>query len=111
MRIRAVILCALASLLLAPAQGQQVADRAVDTAVRNPMFQPDAGPLIAIDSGHHNFHTAQGRYQPFADLLRHDGFKLADQPGEFTASSQGEARLLVIANALSAPSAANWNAP
>jgi hypothetical protein len=104
------ILFVLAAAMLAPAHAQQAADNSVDTSVQNPMFPAGAGPVVAIDSGHHNFHTAQGRYAPFASLLKSDGLKVVDLAGGFSAPALGETRLLVIANALSEASSKDWTA-
>ena len=30
-----------------------------------------------VYGGHHNFHTADGRYLPFAELLRRDGYRVS----------------------------------
>lgn len=91
--------------------GQQLADDRADIAVRNPEFQRNAGPTVAIDAGHHNYHTAGGRYRPFANLLRNDGLKVSDFSGTFSARALRETRLLVVANALpvSAPAIRDWN--
>ena len=38
-------------------------------------------PRVAIDEAHQNFHTADGRYKPFADLMTNDGFLVSAQHG------------------------------
>jgi hypothetical protein len=30
---------------------------------------------VMFDEAHHNFHTSDGRYKPFVDLLLNDGYK------------------------------------
>jgi hypothetical protein len=57
--------------------------------------------VVLIDEAHNNFHTADGRYKPFADLLRRDGYRVTGSKAEFTRESLKDARILVIANALS----------
>lgn len=48
----------------------------------DPYFQPHLEapaysiPTVAIDTTHHNFHQAEGRYRPFADLLTADGYRV-----------------------------------
>jgi hypothetical protein len=46
--------------LAAFAQSQQ-ADPNFDAAVRSPAYRGGAGPVVAIDEAHFNFHTADGR--------------------------------------------------
>lgn len=89
-------------LLLMPANltAQQVPDTTFRPAVDGPAFPAGTGPRVLIDEGHHNFHRVDGRYGPFAGLLRRDGFRVGAHRGAFTAASLREADILVIANAL-----------
>jgi hypothetical protein len=57
---------------------------------------------VLIDEAHSNLDTAWGRYRPFADLLRNDGYKVAVNRRQFTEQAFEGARVLVIADALSA---------
>ena len=59
-------------LLTAPgiAPAQQVADLKYKPPLPRPAYQAGKGPRVAIDEAHHNFHTAEGRNKPFAELLR-----------------------------------------
>ena len=68
--------------------------------VARPSFARDAGPLVAVDSGHFNYHTIDGLYGPFAALLRNDGFRVVDSRTPFTADSLATINVLVISNAL-----------
>ena len=45
------------------ASGQQVADPSFDVKVAQPANKP---ARVLLDEAHYNFHTAAGRYQPFA---------------------------------------------
>jgi hypothetical protein len=70
------------------------------------VFQPAiAGrqpkPLVLIDEAHSNLDTAWGRYRPFADLLRNDGYKVAVNRRKFTWQALEGTRVLVVADALS----------
>ena len=56
--------------------GQQLADLDFRPAIAKPEYQLEKGPLVRIDEGHHNFHTAEGRYKPFATFLRRDSFSV-----------------------------------
>lgn len=85
---------------LAPrANGPQVADTAFHPAVPHPAFPAGRGPVVLIDEAHANFHTADGRYAPFARLLRRDGFVVEASRETFSAASLAHARILVVANA------------
>ena len=66
---------------------------------------------MAIDEGHNNFHTADGRYLHFARLLRADGYVVKGYIGEFRKSQLKNVRLLVIANALNKINVQNWYLP
>lgn len=61
----------------APAYAQQGPDMAfADTvSVARPAF-PDSGahPRVLVDEAHHNAHTMETGYAPFAALLRADGY-------------------------------------
>jgi hypothetical protein len=50
-----------------PANPGQVADPNFDASVNKPAYKRN-GPRVLFDEAHNNFHTATGRYKPFADL-------------------------------------------
>lgn len=56
-------------------------------------------PRVVIDQAHHNFHTMDGRYRPFAELLGSDGYEVVPGNVEFDASEFSSVSVLVIANA------------
>jgi hypothetical protein len=66
-----------------------------------------------IDGGHHNFHTAEGRYWAFAELLRTDGYRVNGTEERLGPDVLNEADLLVIANALAEENAegGDWVLP
>ena len=82
------------------AQELQPADSVFDAAVARPAFAREKGPIVAIDEAHANFHTMSGRYRPFAELLRNDGFRVRANQAAFSASTLADVQVLVIANAL-----------
>lgn len=96
-------LCAILILLITftPLFAQQVADLNYKPQVDRPAYAKGEGPMVLIDEAHNNFHTADGRYKPFADLLRRDGYRVIGSRAKFTRDSLKNARILVIANALS----------
>lgn len=92
-------------------QSQQLADTAFHPPIERPAYRAGTGPLILIDEAHRNFHTADGRYAPFADLVRRDGYRVEPLREPFSASSLGSAAVLVIANAIGEPNVGRWVRP
>jgi hypothetical protein len=88
-------------LLAFVALGQQLPDPEFDTRVENPAYER-SGPRVLFDEAHHNFHTADGRYKPFVDLLVQDGYQVIRNRKPFTKASLDSFKVLVIANALGA---------
>lgn len=99
-----VLTSALLALAL-PASAQQVAIADYDPKVSQPAFTAE-GPVVAIDGAHRNFHTIDGRYAPFAALLRADGYRPLALTEAVTAESVRAVRIVVIANARGPISAA-----
>jgi len=85
-----------------PVPAQQVPDTTFDTRIERPAWPAGEGPRLALDEAHFNFHTLEGRYRPFGDLARADGFRVAAGTARFTRASLDACDLLVIANALGA---------
>jgi hypothetical protein len=92
----------LAPLWLAPLAAQQVSDPDFEASVENPAYTRP-GPTVAIDEAHGNFHTADGRYKPFADLLRSDGYEVLPFTSTFDLRSLEGIDVLVISNARNLP--------
>jgi hypothetical protein len=82
-----------------PAAAQQGADPDFKSAVEVPAYRQNH-PLVVIDEAHSNFHTAGGRYKPFADLLTSDGYNVRPGTKKFTPEMLAGVRVLVISNAL-----------
>jgi hypothetical protein len=78
---------------------QQVADPNFDAKVATPAFTR-VRPKILFDEAHHNFHTTTGRYKPFAELARNDGFDVTPNLERFSRALLQTFEVLVIANAL-----------
>ena len=86
---------------LAPrATGPQVSDTSFSPRVSKPTFDIGEGPTVHLDEAHHNYHTLEGRYASFADVLRKDGFLVSPLREKFTAEVLADVDILVIANAL-----------
>ncbi|GEM_PF-442532 len=87
---------------------EQVADTAFRPPIDNPAYPLWKGPVVLIDEAHFNFHTATGRYLPFATLLRRDGYLVMASAARFTAESLRPAKVLVISNALNEKNQNDW---
>ena len=90
---------------------QQIADTSFNPVIAKPEYAYGNGPTVAVDEGHNNFHTVDGRYLPFARLLNADGYVVTGYKGEFTESQLRKVRILVIANALNKINIQNWYVP
>ena len=102
-----IVLLAATSIALA----QQVPDLAYKPPLPRPAYESGNGPRVAIDEAHHNFHTANGRYKPFADLLRRDGYRVDGLGKPLLSDSLEGADVLVIANALNERNVEDWSLP
>ena len=109
--------CVLALLLhhAVPAGAQtQASDPDFDASVENPAYPAD-GPVVVVDEAHTNFHTATGRYRPFAELLRNDGYTVVAGTTAFDRETLDGVDVLVISNALppsgSAPGTSAFTEP
>ena len=87
--------------LASVAVAQQAPDLEFNTSVENPAYKRE-GPRVLFDEAHHNFHTADGRYKPFVDLLSNDGYRVVRSRQPFSKTTLASAKVLVIANALGA---------
>jgi hypothetical protein len=90
---------------------QQVADLKYKPPVPRPAYGSGKGPRVAIDEAHHNYHTADGRYKPFAELLRRDGYRVDGFRKPFSSASLAGLDVLVIANPLHESNAKDWSLP
>src|SRR4030095_7428814 len=80
---------------------QQLADPDFKIHVEHPAYSKNY-PRVMFDEAHNNFHTARGRYKPFADLISSDGYNIVSNLKEFNKSSLSIFKILVIVNALGA---------
>ena len=112
--LRAIALI-LFPVLAGSVQGQQLAALDFEPTVGAPAYPRGGGPIVLVDEGHHNFHTIgptidyssanrqvtiPGRYGPFAELLRRDGYVVKSLRSPFHPAALADAQVLVIANAL-----------
>ena len=82
------------------AHAQQIADPEYVPRISRPSYQ-GAGPMVAIDAGHRNFHTLDGRYAPLGALLRADGYRVETFHEFATSNTLKNVNILIIANARS----------
>lgn len=110
--MRIAVISVLALAFAGAAWAQQEPDPQADLSVAHPAFAQGHGPRVVIDGGHNNFHTVDGRYAPFAQLLRNNGMVVDGSTAPFTDESLRGVRVLVIANALAAVNAPDhWELP
>src|SRR6201988_5511160 len=101
---RAVIFCLLLSVLSVSSVAvlaQQLPDPEFNTSVENSAYKKE-GPRVMFDEAHHNFHTTEGRYKPFVDLLMNDGYRVIRNRQSCSKTRLDSFKILVIANALGA---------
>jgi hypothetical protein len=99
--MKLLTICGLLLVLATGGLAQQLPDPEFNTSVENPAYSRN-GPRVLFDEAHHNFHTADGRYKPFVDLLMNDGYQVIRNRKPFTKQALDSFKVLVIANALGA---------
>lgn len=77
----------------------QVPDKDFNPDVRHPAYDFGTGPVVCLDEGHHNFHTLDGGFWAFGELLRRDGYVVESIRARFDETLLGHCAILVIANA------------
>jgi uncharacterized protein (DUF2249 family) len=90
---------------------QQVGDDYYKPELKYKTYDSGQGPIIYIDEGHHNFHTKEGRYKAFSNLLERDGYRVRSFTGPFTTSRLESGNIMVISNALNVINLENWYLP
>jgi hypothetical protein len=106
-RLTVIVLLAATRISLA----QQGPDLNYKPPIARPAYESGKGPRIVIDEAHHNFHTAEGRYKPFAELLRRDGYRVGALRQPSSAESLKDADVVVISNALHERTVKDWSLP
>ncbi len=91
---------------------QQISDTSFHYSIKQVAYPQGKGPLILIDEAHHNFHTVNGRYLAFAQLMRQDGYQVSGLTASITSPELlKRCKILVIANALHTSNKENWVLP
>ncbi|MFT4204212.1 MAG: DUF4350 domain-containing protein [Chitinophagaceae bacterium] len=106
-----LIICLLATGLRS--HGQQISDTSFTPQISRPAYPTGKGAVIAIDEGHHNFHTLDGRYLTLAKLLRQDGYIVRKYEGLLDKDKLKQVDILIISNSLNERNAIgnNWSLP
>ncbi|HKQ15727.1 MAG TPA: hypothetical protein VJT80_19980 [Steroidobacteraceae bacterium] len=107
-------LTAIALFLLGGCAGHPVTQQQADDwhpNVTAPQFAPGSGPRVLVDAAHGNFHTIDGRFAPFGELLRADGYRVASASQPVTPELLATADVFVIANAVKGGEKAEWVLP
>lgn len=90
---------------------QQIADTTYNPEIKNPAYGLGKGPVVFIDEGHNNFHTKNGRYKAFSNLLERDGYIVKEYKSEFNEKELAKGKIIVISNALNEINVENWFLP
>jgi len=97
-----------------PLAAQQPADPEFRFANVNPAYAAGQGPRVCMDVAHNNFQSAErnpGAYNPFAELLRGDGYRVAETAQKFLPEMLKECDVLVIADATGDDNLRDWAFP
>jgi hypothetical protein len=89
----------------------QTADDVWSPTVSSPEFPQGDGPVVLVDAAHGNFHTIDGRYATFAELLELDGYRTQSAISEVTPKLLDQASVFVISNAVYGGDDAEWTLP
>lgn len=81
------------------AVAQQVPDRDYRPPVASPAYETGKGPVVCVDEAHFNFHTLEGRFWSFGELLRRDGYRTQPNKEKFSGAALAPCAVLVISNA------------
>jgi hypothetical protein len=107
-------LTAIAVLLLSGCAGHPITQQRADDwhpNVSSPQFAAGSGPRVLVDAAHGNFHTIEGRFAPFGELLRADGYRVTSAGQPITPELLATADVFVIANAVKGGESAEWILP
>lgn len=89
----------------------QTIDLNYNPVIIKPAYEKEAGPKVYIDEGHNNYHTMNGMYKPFADLLINDGYRVEPIKKRFSKDSLSQVDILVIVNAIHKDNIDSWSLP
>jgi hypothetical protein len=90
---------------------QQLGDSSFKPKNTTRTFSQTESPLVLLDEAHNNFHTMDGRYRPFVNILKSDGYLVKKNKELFTKEKLAHADILIISNALGVQNVKNWSLP
>lgn len=79
--------------------------------VAHPEFPSGQGPVVLVDAAHGNWHTIDGRFHTFAELLKKDGYRVRSSDGKITSELLAQADVFVISNAVKGGEESVWVLP
>ena len=80
-------------------------------SVATPEFQFGRGPAVLVDAAHGNWHTIEGRFAAFAELLRKDGYRVASATERISREALQDIDVFVMANAVKGGEDSVWTLP
>ena len=89
----------------------QTSDDQWSPGVSSPEYPQGGGPVVLVDAAHGNFHTIDGRFAAFAELLELDGYRVESGDAAVTAKVLNQASVYVISNAVYGGDSAEWKLP
>lgn len=90
---------------------QQGADTSYSYKIISPVYKSNKGSIIAMDEGHNNIHTANGKYSPLKKLLECDGYRVMGSADTLTKESLAKCKIFITANPLHIINAKRWIVP
>jgi hypothetical protein len=84
--------------VIAHSQVEVLVDTHFDASVARPHYLK-SHPVVLFDEAHSNYHTAAGRYEPLARLLRNDGYTVVPGKSAFLRKMLRGVSVLLVANA------------
>jgi len=90
---------------------QQNSDLDYKPEIAKPAYELGKGPQIGVDAAHNNYHTADQRYKPFAELLRRDGYQVDGVKEKIASGTLDDISVFVIANPVNDLNVRDWSLP
>jgi len=91
---------------------QQIPDTSYRFQIYQAAYAKGKGPVILIDGAHHNFHTRNGGFLPFARLMEQDGYQVKSLNKTIsTPETLKGCKILVVVNSLNEVNVDNWALP
>lgn len=79
--------------------------------VAQPEFPLGKGPIVLVDAAHGNWHTIDGRFRAFAQLLERDGYQVRSSDEKISLELLDDADVFVVSNAVKGGEQSVWVLP